>query len=348
MAKLNFTAGTSLTRKMKKVPSKYRQSLGRPNVSQSDGIRPAWPLMPFAGLAKGFEDISTQDSVVIPKGRIVSAITQNSILGDGAEYYSVGKGIMGLMVPCNGSAAGRDIELLKTDDESYPQNQTECEALGGSWDTATCTITMAANSLPIGIAEHDVYQDINGTNLNYDMRNKNWGVLAHQLIKLPSVDIDAYTDLTGKMVDLHDDSFIKQANGAIGDAYKAAEKKYSFFHFDGAVTGEGEAGSLIVADSYGNHTNGSAGAGVVGRLMGVDYRFNKDLLDTVQSKWDDQGDYQLAGTGTAGIPQHLYDFAYTVVSNDASADFGTNAPGKVIKELVDAGVFGEAWILLNV
>ena len=157
MAKLNFTAGTSLTRKMKKVPSKYRQSLGRPNVSQSDGIRPAWPLMPFAGLDKKFEDISTQDSVVIPKGRIVSAITQNSILGDGATAYSVGKGIMGLMIPCNGTATKRDIALDMADDASYPQTSGECTALGGTWDTDTCTIEMAANSLPIGVAEHIDY-----------------------------------------------------------------------------------------------------------------------------------------------------------------------------------------------
>jgi hypothetical protein len=341
MAKLNFTAGTSLTRKMKRVPSKYRQSLGRPNVSQSDGIRPAWPLMPFAGLAKGFEDISTQDSVVIPKGRIVSALTQNSDLGDGAEYYAVGKGIMGLMLPCNGSGSTRDIVLLKTDDDSYPQDTTECSAVGGTWSGGnTCTYTVAANSLPIGIAEHDVYQDINGTNLNYDMRNKNWGVLSHQLIKLSSVDNAAWDAHSGGMVDLTDG-----AMDAGGVSYLAAEKKYSWYY---GAAANALAGSMVAADAYGNSTYAaSAAAGTVGRLMGVDYRFNKDLLDTVQSKWDDQGDYQLAGTGTAGIPQHLYDFAYLCLTSDSGVDFGDNAPGRVVKELVDAGVFGEAWILLN-
>lgn len=268
---------------------------------------------------------------------------------------------MGLMVPCNGTASGRDIALLSTDDASYPQTSGQCTALGGTWDTATCTITMAANSLPIGIAEHDVYQDIAGTNLNYDMRNKNWGVLSHQLIKLPSVDINAWNAFTSAFTEdgdtegsdvpvLTNDDFIKPSNDVKGDSYKACEKKYSFYHFDGSNAGEGEAGSLVVADEYGNHTFGAAGAGVVGRLMGVDYRFNKDLLDTVQSKWSDDGAYALSGTGTSGIPQHLYDFAYAAVVADggSASALVNNDGGKVVKEMVDAGVFGEAWILLNV
>jgi hypothetical protein len=176
MAKLNFSAsGAALSRKMKKTPAKYRESGGRPNISQSDGIRPAFPLMPYSHLPKSFDDISTQDSVVIPKGRIVSAITQNGgvsgvadALGDGSTYYSVGKGIMGLMVPCNGAVD---------------------RAVTSPVDAASYTILA---NLPIGIAEHDVYQDINGDNLNYDMRNKNWGVLAQQLIKLPAVDTYAF------------------------------------------------------------------------------------------------------------------------------------------------------------
>ena len=112
MAKINFTnnAGPSTDRKMQSTPAKYRESKGRPNISQSDGIRPAFPLMPYAHLPKSFEDVSTQDSVVIPKGRIVSAITSNGGVDaggdmDGSVYYGVGKGIMGLMVPANGGDA---------------------------------------------------------------------------------------------------------------------------------------------------------------------------------------------------------------------------------------------------
>jgi hypothetical protein len=186
MAKLNFTPSTALSRKMKKTPAKYRESGGRPNISQSDGIRPAFPLMPYAHLPLSFEDVSTQDSIVIPKGRLVSAITQNSELGDGDTYYSVGKGIMGLIVPCNGGVV-RDNFTSPVDDSTDKE--------------------IAAN-LPIGIAEHDVYQDINGDNLNYDMRNKNWGVLSQQLIKLPAVDVFAFDDFFGEA-----DHFVPVATG---------------------------------------------------------------------------------------------------------------------------------------
>ncbi|MBC8436801.1 hypothetical protein H8D85_00595, partial [bacterium] len=49
MAKLNFKAGGT-SRKLKRTPSKYRESLGRPNISQSAGVRPAFPLMPYEHL----------------------------------------------------------------------------------------------------------------------------------------------------------------------------------------------------------------------------------------------------------------------------------------------------------
>jgi len=429
MAKLNFTASTAVNKKMKKTPAKYRESAGRPNISQSDGIRPAFPLMPYAHLPKSFEDVSTQDSVVIPKGRIVSAITQNSDLGDGTSYYSVGKGIMGLMVPCNGNV-----------------NRDVVSPVDGS------TKTIAKN-LPIGIAEHDVYQDINGDNLNYDMRNKNWGVLTQQLIKIPAVDTYYFDDFMGEAgsfvpadatgtdgnaenitgtysatidisgatgsnvnltfatyaaaftgakfqsvtgitaggaaLALTTDYTVNAGNGTITfvkdnaedeivvtfvydlenlssgapvDAtdvstfgYAAVEKEYSFYTYN-SENGEGDAGELLKSDFYGNWMPDSGDtANTVGRLMGVDYRFGKDLLDTVQSKWDDDADFALAGTGTMGVPQFLFDFAYTAL-NKAVVKAGTTwaakwpntDEAKVVKNAVDAGVFGEAWIQLDV
>ena len=57
MAKINFTAG-GVDRKLKTTPKKYRQSPGRPNISQSDGVRPAFPLMPAKMLnGQGYQDV---------------------------------------------------------------------------------------------------------------------------------------------------------------------------------------------------------------------------------------------------------------------------------------------------
>ena len=188
MAKLNFKQ-TSRSRTLKGAPDKYKESRGKQNISQSDGIRPAFPLMPWKKLPLGFEDLNTGDNVVIPKGRIVSALTQNSLLiaeegEDGSpvterEIYGVGRGVMGLMVPANGG------------------NPRAITSAAGGRDGGEQAYTIAAN-VPIGIVEHDVYQDIRGVNLNYDMRNKNWGILTQQLIKVLSIDTYAFDAFLGE------------------------------------------------------------------------------------------------------------------------------------------------------
>jgi len=434
MANINFKA-TSSGRKLKRTPAKHRVSAARPNVSQSAGIRPAFPLMPFKSLPVAFEDVTTEDSVVIPKGRIVSAITSNSTLVtayDSGDYYGVAKGIMGLMVPCNGFV------------ERIVVSPVEGET----------NITMAPNK-PIGVAEHDVYQDIRGVNLNYDMRNKNWGVLCQQLIALPAVDTYAFdlfmgeaglfvpavatgtdgdaenitgtysatidlsnatavdvalafatysaaftgakfgsiTSITADGTAVADGAGTGYTADAAGDiafdldgsataavivtfvydlenvgsvapttagetvsdlSYGSVEKEYSFYTYNSEAS-EGDAGEELVSDYYGNWMPGTAAGMVVGKLMGVDYRFGKDLLDTVQSKYDDDAAYRVAGTGTFGIPQHLYDFAYmaldaalTKAGTTWAAKWAGEDRAKKVKEAVDAGVFGQAWIHLNI
>jgi len=337
--KINFSAQGAPSRDLKRAPSKYQKSPGRPNISQSDGIRPAFPLMPYKHLEESFLDVNTEDWVVIPKGRIVSAITSNDgDLGDGLDYYGVPKGIMGLMVPANGGVA---------------------KEVTSPVDAATKTIPANA---PIGVAEHDVYQDLRGEYLNYDMRSKNYGVLSRQLIKLPCVDLTALDAFTG----MAEDCFCDTSEGApaaaglaAASAYFAVNPKFSWLTVKEGAT-DGIAGTELKSDYYGNFMAGS-GAQVVGRLMGVDYRFNKDLLDTVQSVYEDNAGYRVSGTGTMGIPQFLYDFAYAAMTQafvkagtswTAELGDGGNYAGKdaaeVVALAVAAGAFGEAWIQLNV
>jgi len=341
MANINFKA-TSSGRKLARTPAKYRQSPGRPNVSQSAGVRPAFPMMPYEHLPLGFQDDSTQDYVVIPKGRIVSALTANSVLDaayDDGNYYGVAKGIMGLMVPCNGDTAVRAVTSGKD----------------------ASSVDLAIN-LPIGVVEHDVYQDINGDNLNYDMRNKNWGVLCHQLIKLPSIDLTKFDVLMNDPDLFGDTSAVAQDDFSVASGgYLECEKKFSFLTY--SATLGADAGDMVAPDAFGNwvvtETNN---AKVVGKIMGVDYRFNKDLLDTVQSKYDDDAAYRLTGTGTLGVPQYLYDFAYLAIGTAltknsetwaAKSDWGYSAataadPAKIVLTAIENAVFGEAWILVNI
>jgi hypothetical protein len=348
--KINFSAQGAPARKLKPVPDKYKKSPGRPNISQSDGIRPAFPLMPYTHLPESFMDVNKQDWVVIPKGRLVSAITSNNQdLGDGADYFGVPKGIMGLMVPANGGWA----------------RQVTSPVEGGG------TPTIPAN-IPLGVAEHDVYQDMRGEYLNYDMLSKNYGVLSRQLIKIPSVDLAALDTFIGTPDSFADTSEGAPAAGIAGDftatsGYWGVEPKFSWLTIKAGAT-DGLAGQTLRSDSYGNfmaHASGST-AQQVGRLLGIDYRFNKDLLDTVQSVYEDNAAYRVSGTGTMGVPQFLYDFAYaaigqSLVKNSSSwaaalaSDSGqANFAGKDAAEVVstccsfDPGVFGEAWIQLNV
>jgi hypothetical protein len=369
MAKINFKT-TSRSRTLKPTPSKYRESAGRPNISQSDGIRPAFPLMPFTGLSNGlaayisepYEDVSTQDKIVIPKGKIVSAITQNSTMiaagadtATGSSYYGVSKGVMGLIVPANGGANARELNTTQADD--------------------------IVVNIPIGVAEHDVYEDLGSQNLNYVARNKNWGVLCHQLIKLPVIDVTAFDAFMNTDDGFLDTSIGEAALGAAGflggtagvgtflaggvaDGYANVTNKWSFLH----TYGQADAGAPLMSDWYGNwmeaKLDGSNGAQVVGKLMGVDYRMNKDLLDTVQSTYDSAA-FRTAGTGTYGVSQFVYDFAYDSISAalakatetwDAKDDFTATAGAldagtdvaNIIKTATDEGVFGEAWILVNV
>jgi len=362
--KINFSAQGAPARPLKRAPEKYRKSPGRPNISQSDGIRPAFPLMPYEHLPQSFMDVNTQDWVVIPKGRLVSAITSNNQdLGDGTDYFGVPKGIMGLMVPANGGVL-RAVTSPAADEGGD----------GASHD-------MPAN-FPIGAAEHDVYQDMRGEWLNYDPRSKNYGVLSRQLIKVPCVDLtemDAFLDAASNMTGA--DSFADVSAGAPAVAptagftaesaspnsgYWGVNPKYSWLTI--GKTGDasdGYAGRPVKSDYYGNYmpaaVNGSERAQEVGRLLGVDYRFNKDLLDTVQSVYEDNAAYRVSGTGTMGIPQFLYDFAHAALSASmlkATSTFaieiasGGHWAGKDAAEVVTlaiaAGVFGEAWIQLNV
>lgn len=397
--KLNFKPGTQRNRKLKAAPDKYKLSDGRPNISMSDGIAPAFPLAPDKNLPTAFQDINTQDYVVIPKGRIVSckvpnvdtSVNTGHVGADGTaityhsdeSYYGINRAIKGLLVPANGGG-----------DVWYKYDSVDQSVVPGATDGSMAAdgdyYVNSANA-PIGCMEHDVYQDIRGANLNYDMRNKNWGVLSSQLIKIPAVNIQELEEFLGATAGFSLSGSAPVATdllngGSLGTywgtsawgGYKKASEKYAFLSFrngDAGVAGttgtDGYGGQLLQADAFGNwkpqaamDTGGTAGGvdtggsviarneQTAGRLLGLDSRFEKDMLDVVQGPYDQK----VAGSQTLGIPDFLYGFAKDALNgsgvNWAGTYSGTAFSGKdeayLIKAAVDAGCFSYAWIQLNI
>jgi len=479
MPKLTFSGQTARRRPIKPMPNRYKESPLRPNIEESDGIRPHFPMVPLRYLDVKFQDINTEQYVVIPKGRIISAITvQNPVAGDvlnisgkavvdaevlhtvtagedatvtftlatdqkpviagtititdgtetftddgegvldgsstgtgtinyttgaisitfavapgedavisadyqyvpsgvvytgtidqidgvtplslGADdsYYGISRDICGIMVPANGGF-DRTITYDASDVAAGVPNylgSTAVVAVDG-------TYVLPANA-PIGVAMYDVYQDIRGAFLNYELW-KSYGLLAEQYIKLPFVDFGVLLQLFPTL------TFVNRAAGATGykvrtatfsstaDAgYLAAENKYSFLYLDSIGSSyAGLSGQYLCSDLRGNwvpqgaavdsHTgialNTDKNIQTVGRLLYVDTRFPKDLMDVVETAYGQR----VGGTGTEGIPENLYDFVYTVLVASGYAFTAGKDPAKDVKELVQAGAFGYAYIQLS-
>jgi hypothetical protein len=94
-------------------------------------------------------------------------------------------------------------------------------------------------------------------------------------------------------------------------------------------------------------------AQTAGRLLGIDRRFSKDMLDVVQGPYEQK----VAGSQTLGVPDFLYDYAKTcLVGSGYDLSVGGGAGGSfvgkdeayAVKAAIDEGVFGYAWIQLNI
>lgn len=200
----NFSTGLSHKRPIRRVPEKYLDSTLRPNFDISDGDRPAAVFLPHRSLNVKYKDRSTDQYVVIPKGRLVSAITQLNGKADiyvgtkdfdgdvikideDENYYGVPRTTLGLLVPANGGAAAT---------YTYAADDVLAEVPTSGADTNVAvddTLVIAANA-PVGALFYDMFQDIRGMHLNYDTF-KNYGVVSKQLVQVPFIDVSALADL---------------------------------------------------------------------------------------------------------------------------------------------------------
>ena len=374
--RLSFTLGNIQKQDTRNRPSKYAQSALRNwRFEQSEGVRPAEYMGVYKNLPVAFQDVNTQDWVVIPKGRIVSAVGAFNAtpvsgiahpassgmiaIGNAGDYMGTGTGakidvsidksffgydehIVNLLVPANGGVATTN--YYSADDVT-----ADTRTSAGVVAAASGAFALPAN-IPIGVVFEDIYQDINGKYLNYRMHEDGHHVLTDWYVEVPFANVGQalVTGLSG---------LISTSAQTSTQFWRPVTKQFTYLTVDTAgkiVT----PGMFVCSDSIGNYTQQEAVApaatsGVaptkylmpktaqtVGKVIALDTRMPKDSLENVLT-YPRSG---MPGSQTAGIIKNLFDFAYYSVLIGT----GTAPTIEQIYEYVQRGVFGLARIQLLV
>jgi hypothetical protein len=354
------------------------------------------PFYPWKHLPVMMVDDTLEDGVVIPKGTIVSLITNKTTtqnyglqLGDPADassiyvgvdytggsitanidtdYWGYGDQAAGLLIMANGGlpivpGSGGTLTSYTALDFNRTMDPT------GNYITSVAQVgwNRIAN-IPIGIVSGDVYQDIRGANLNYQIWDK-WGVLSRGYIEIPYLDL--LHDSGGTLI-----TAMESYTGRLdpeGSWYDPVARVHAFLYNTSTTEQRLLPGSFVKSDHYGKFipqyvagvseertetteilTLAADGADVeaprsvqtVGRLILTDSRFPKSMLETVQTVYGSE----TPGTETAGLPAPLYFFARDVLLNSGATGYDTAAEvtNTVILNFVQEGVFGMARILLD-
>jgi len=391
--RLSFDSGVSRHRPIRSNPDRTKLSPLRENVIQGDGKAPHFPMIPLRNLDVKFQDRTTEQWVVIPKGRVCSAITvanhvtgqplrldlpeesgdlptgTNSaidqtplVVNSDGSYYGYSRSVAGLIVPSNGGF-DRTITYDLDDVRAYVPDMN-----GGGAVSDGGTYVLPANA-PIGVSMYDVYQDIRGQFLNYELWT-NYAVQAWGYMYLPFVDYGILNSEFGvsSFVDAADvKSGYKLGAGAgaldptADGGYRSVEAYHSFVYFDSeAANMAGMSGQLLRSDAFGNYIPQGAKAldadvditldsprtaQTVGRIVGIDTRHPKDLLELVDGF---DSDHRVTGTKTEGIPERLYQFARKLIQGSGYAINDGRDEAKHIKEMVQAGALGFAKVQLSI
>lgn len=272
--RLSFNLGTIQKQDTRNRPSKYAQSdLRNWRFEQSEGIRPAEYFGVYKYLPVAFQDVNTEDWVVIPKGRIVSAIgafdsspgsgiahpinSGNITIGNSGDYMGTGTGavidvsidksifgyeehICGLLVPANGGSGTVNM-YYSADDVT-----AGTKILTGTAAAASGAFALPAN-IPIGVAMTDMYQDIRGKYLNYRMHPDGYNILTDWYVEVPFVDYKGGGDA---------EDFSLPVNNSVNTfgRWRALNKQFTYLSFD-SVSGVASvtAGALVCPDILGNY-----------------------------------------------------------------------------------------------
>jgi len=359
---LDFTAQNTHKVPTRNRPDKYAESplAQRARFEVSEGIRPAEYFAAYKYLPVQQKDITTEDFVVIPKGRILGGLSVYDIdpeggikgpldsgilygfedqVGGGTGSYSQDMSYFGydeyistLLVPANGGAVS-ELYYTALDVEAGTYKAD------GTYATVGDSVTIPENR-PIGVAFHDWYQDIRGKYLNYRMWPDGGHVLTDWYIEVP------YVVMQGSGVAFR----ATQNDPTLRSEFESVAKVFSYLSIN---TNEIDAGApigmYVKSDLIGNYMPQAGGAvdtqktdQTVGKILALDTRFPKSGLEDVQT----YPGSRMPGTQTAGLPSFLFEF---VVACENSVAGGQNdVTIEDVLGLVQSGKYGVARIQLLV
>jgi hypothetical protein len=299
-------------------------------------------------------DRAIEKPVVLNKGTIVAVLTTQTITDDGVDFGEISDSdnlqnpSASGTIPQYESVSDGSIIDVKAD-ESYfgyddsvttlvvPANGNSSVTYAGSalddeyaaWFASSDSITIGPN-IPMGVVYTDVYADIRGASLNYELQGS-VGIAAKGFMTVPFADIN--------FVD---------ANVATGGATMAAEgydsvnKKGQFLVLDSSAN-EGISGVRLGSDTNGHFTVESTSPAftptvqTVGKLVAVDNRFPKESMDQIRTY--PMGGLNIPNVRTAGIPAPLYTFVKNVMTAVDSAPEASD-----VLNAIKSGGFGYARI----
>lgn len=362
---LPFDQHNAQQRPIRNRPSRYAQTPLAPRFrfEVSEGTRPAEYMGVYKSLPALQKDVTTEDYIVLPKGRLVSNVTSedstplrnmenpatsgqiytftsettSTITSEyiDTSYYGYDEYISNLIVPANGGSA-------------VGMNYTANDVAAG---TITNSGTVAAAgegfelpiNYPVGALFHDIYQDIRGMYNNYRMWPDGQHVLCDWYVEVPYVKTTAGADtdnpLGSGVSPIGDNTYATWAAAtrfAINDRFTYLDIKSDSDTF--------KPGVLIApqVDGTGNYLIQGVGnktIQTVGKLIGIDNRFPKAGMDDVQT----YPGSDMPGTQTAGLPSFLFEF---VVACQKLT--GTTPTVEEVLGYVQAGYFGIARINLSI
>ena len=384
MSDLVFLNQSNHKRPQRSNPSKYSTSPIRRELEQGGdgGMRPVGAFYPWKSLPVQWQDVETDDWIVITKGTIVSLITNQvtttagtgisgglpdieasgsipvfddetvsgatyTALNIDTSYWGYHETAAGLLIPANGGSAVR---------YEYAADDVTAAVVHPDTDLTIVTAAEFADTpknTPVGVVFMDIMQDIRGKSLNYNLYASQYGVLSDGLIVLPYID---YGDTTPQTTSTFAATKVLGANSAFDAVtadvgYNAVYKKHSFFYFDSAADPSvgARAGSLLQSDAYGKFVGQGTGESqsvTVARdqqtVGRLLYTDARYPKDQLQAV-DTYPGSGLQGTETNGIPAFIYNFAV-----DALTGMSLATTSRHVLEMVKSGAIGAAYIQLDV
>lgn len=367
MARLDFSIQTARKITTRTKPTKYDKSLLRNifrDLGPGDSLSDVY--YPYKYLTAQMKDVTTEDYIVIPKGRIVSLLTHyeqstpvsgiptpsgassiyqsvdassattgiiTALIDGDNSFYGYPNHVAGLLVPANG---GVDCS------GQYTSRDVDAGFLQGV--TAASAAVVITKNIPIGVVPGDVYQDVRGRWNNYQMFDKAVAVVTDWYIEVPFVRIPG--SKAGNLS--YDPSAPEDPLNFGSTVFGTMNSKYTYMTFD--TDDLYQTGRPVMSDIRGNYKLAYSGTAVtattpvmnaqcIGKLVLIDCRYPKDNLELV----DTYEGSNMPGTSTAGIPSHIFNFAHDYLSTMAVSHRLTD-----VVAAIQGGQFGGARILINV